>query len=123
MELPKELFTPESILTLGGAATAVWLVTNTVRYVFGWNPKWFGLVLGQALAIVGVLSLEEWTVVRFVVAVANGFLIYVTAVGVAAVTGAGAAVLAPSVEGPEAAVPSAAAAPSLPKKRWLVSWF
>ncbi len=130
MELPKELFTPESILTLGGAALAVWLITNTVRYVFGWNPRWFGLVLAQAIAVGGGLSVAGWSMMHVLVAMANGFLIYATAVGTAAIT-AGAAqrpgiglpstASAGSAEAADVAVPTAALQPE--QKHWIQPWF
>lgn len=86
-----DFFTLESFGTLSGSVAAVVVVTNTVRSVFNWGPAWFGLLLAvlvsfAACAITTAASDETFetseAIVRFVIALVNGCLIYASAYGI-----------------------------------------
>jgi hypothetical protein len=85
--LPQEFFTLQSMLTLGGASTATWLVCNVLQHVANFNPRWLALVLAEAFAIFGTYQ-HAHVPSDVVVAIINGFLIYSSAVGIAQITGA-----------------------------------
>jgi hypothetical protein len=94
MDIPKEFYTPATLGTLTGSATAVWIITSVIGYVL--EPKdskklkkWLGLVLSLALSLLGASQLTEHTLMIWVVAVVNGFLIYLTAVGANTIVGQG----------------------------------
>lgn len=73
-------FTEESVLSISGATLAVVVVTNGLRQAFGWAPAWLGLIIAQLLALAGALSqYQMW--LDIVIAVLNGFLIYMAALG------------------------------------------
>ena len=87
MEIPNELYTVSSLFTFSGLATAVWIITSVLGYLVGIKKakiikKWFGLVLALVLALLGATLVENPTMLTWVVAVVNGFTIYLTAVGV-----------------------------------------
>jgi len=84
--LPKELFTLQSMLTLGGASTATWLVCNVLQHVANFNPRWLGLALAEVFALYGTYT-HTHVPSDFFVAIINGFLIYSSAVGIAQMTG------------------------------------
>jgi ABC-type uncharacterized transport system permease subunit len=92
MEIPSDLYTIDTLFSLTGSATAVWIITSVVGYVL--EPKdsqklkkWLGLALSIALALLGATLVATPTALTWVVAVVNGFLIYLTAVGANTVLG------------------------------------
>lgn len=84
-----QLFTLDSLLTMGGASLAVTLVGNTFRYIFGWNPRWLGLIIALGIAGLGVATKSTVTWVDGVVAFFQGLQIFAAAVGIASITNAG----------------------------------
>lgn len=92
MEMPKDFYTVSTLFSLTGSATAVWIITGVVGYLL--EPKdskklkkWLGLVLSMVLALLGATLVAEQTALTWVVAVINGFLIYLTAVGANTIVG------------------------------------
>src|SRR5579864_7397366 len=86
MKIPDSFYTVATLFTLGGSATAVWLITSTIGYLFGVKDsqrlkKWLGIVLSLALALVGATQVQDRSILTWIVAIVNGFLIYLTAVG------------------------------------------
>jgi hypothetical protein len=85
MEFPKELYQPKTLVTLGGASLAVVIVGGVAGHVFGFNPKWFGLLVAQVLAFVGLTQVgaeyRQRKAAYITAAVINGALIYSQAVG------------------------------------------
>ncbi len=85
MDPPTELFRPDTLLTLSGSATAVWLVTSVLGYLVGARAqqvkKWIGLAVALLLALLGATQLEARSPVVWTAAVVNALLIYLTAVG------------------------------------------
>jgi hypothetical protein len=94
--IPGEPFSVDSLFTLAGSAVFVWIVTNAIGYVVMYRDteqfrRWLGLILSLIVAFLGTTRMQQPTGLTWVVAVANGFLVYATAVGVnAIVEGAGA---------------------------------
>ncbi len=86
---PDQLFTLESLLSMGGASLGVTLVGNTAQYIFGWNPRWLGLVVAFAIAGLGAATKSTMTWVDGVIAFFQGLQIFAAAVGIASITGAG----------------------------------
>lgn len=94
MEIPKDFYTTTTLFSLTGSATAVWIITSVFGYLL--EPKdskkikkWLGLILSLALALIGVTEVTDRTGITWVVAVVNGFLIYLTAVGANTIVGQG----------------------------------
>ena len=87
MELPSELFNRQSILTLTGAAGAIYVVTAAAQHALNFNPRWLALGLSIAAGIVGASTIEASTYVDYLIGVVNGCLIYCTAVGINTLAG------------------------------------
>jgi hypothetical protein len=80
------LLTPSSLATLGGLATAVLIVVDSVHSATGWTSSWFGFVLALVLALVVEFSLTQASVdrpriARVALALINGCLVFTTALG------------------------------------------
>jgi hypothetical protein len=91
MDLPKDFFTLQSMLTLTGASGATFVICNGLQNAFNFNPRWLGLAVAIALMVGGTIAVSQTRAADFLVAVINGFLVYLTAVGgTAAVGGSGA---------------------------------
>jgi hypothetical protein len=77
----------ETFTTVAGAAGIVIVVFNSIRTVFGWGTKWFGLLLSILLAFIGVMltkdsssSEEEISMsAEIIITVLNGFVIFASA--------------------------------------------
>jgi hypothetical protein len=82
-----ELISVEDLITLGGASFAVILTGNVCRYVFNWNPRWFGLAVAFVLAGLAIARLPHIQWFDWLVVIFRGLQIYATAVGMAAITG------------------------------------
>jgi hypothetical protein len=82
VEIPKDLFTPESILTLTGATGATYVVCAGLQQALNFNPKWLALAIAQVLALAGTYATQPQDLVHYLIAIVNGFLIYCTALGV-----------------------------------------
>ena len=116
VELPKEFFTLQSMLTLAGAAGATFVVCNGLQKAFNFNPRWLALAVAQVIVLAGTSATGATRVIDYLVAVINGFLVYLTAAGgtdFAAGTGGA----QPVARG--------AAAQAMPqqKRRFLTPWF
>ena len=86
MDVPNELYTLDSLFSLTGSATAVWMITSVIGYLIEPRDsralkKWFGLFLALALSFLGTSRVGNPTFLTWGVALVNGFLIYLTAVG------------------------------------------
>jgi hypothetical protein len=112
MELPKEFFTLQSMLTLAGATGATFVVANGIQRAFDYNPKWLALAIAEVIAISGVyFSAGQGS--DYFVGVINGFLIYCTAAGATSAVG----------QGPQGAVPRGETMAPQGRRRFLSSWF
>ena len=118
MELPKEFFTIQSMLTLTGATGATFVIANGCQRAFNFNPRWFALAVAQVISLVGVLTVGKGAA-DFFVGIVNGFLIYCTTIGATSMVGS---------PPPEAARPRGAAAAPHPqdsslRRGFLTRWF
>jgi hypothetical protein len=125
MSFPQELFTTQSMLTLGGATAGTVVVCNGLQAAFNFNPKWLALAVSLAIALVGAFGLSDSSghyVSTGFIAVLNGFLIYCTALGAnTVVVSRGTAAPSSAVRArgaDEAALPS----PSVDKRRFTSPW-
>jgi hypothetical protein len=87
LQLPPDLFTTGSMLTLAGATLITSIITNTCQHAFNWNPKWLGLVVAIIVMLVGALLTPEAKAVNYVMAVINGFLVYASSAGIMQMSG------------------------------------
>ena len=76
----------ETFATVAGAAGIVIVVFNTIRTVFGWGPKWFGLLLSIVLSFLGIMIIGESTngngissATEILITILNGFVIFASA--------------------------------------------
>jgi hypothetical protein len=81
MQLPREFFTPESMITLAGAAGATFVVCNSLQKAFNFNPRWLALVVAQAIVLTGTGASGGTRVIDYLVGIINGFLVFLTAAG------------------------------------------
>jgi hypothetical protein len=80
--MANEMFTNESFFSLAGASAIVFVVCNALQRALNFNPKWLGLALSEAVAILGVWTAQRATVPSdYFIAVLNGCLIFCTAAG------------------------------------------
>jgi hypothetical protein len=86
-----DFFTVASFATLTTTVVAVVAVVNALRHALNWGPRWFGLLLSIAFALVALFvtaAMGEtsqtaglgW--IRYLVALINGCVIYTSAFGV-----------------------------------------
>jgi hypothetical protein len=118
MDLPKEFFTIQSMLTLTGATGATFVIANGCQRAFNFNPRWLALAIAQVISIAGVLTIGKGPADLFV-GIVNGFLIYCTTLGATSMVGS---------PPPEAAsARGAGAAPNrqdpTTRRRFLTRWF
>jgi hypothetical protein len=80
------LFTLTSLLSLQGAAAACLLVPNVLTFLVGANfkpyEKWVAFAIAMVLALVSAFIASEASILKWLVAVFNGFLIFASAIGV-----------------------------------------
>jgi hypothetical protein len=86
VEIPKELFTPQSMLTLAGATGAVYAACNALQAAFNFNPRWLGFVLAEVIAETGAYA-TGGSGLDYVIGFFNGCLIFTSAAGAVAITG------------------------------------
>lgn len=87
MDIPKEFFTLQSMLTLTGATGAVFVISNGMQLAFNFNPRWLALAVSQAVVLGGVY-ITGGAGIDYFIGLVNGFLVYCTAAG-ATLVGAG----------------------------------
>ena len=80
--VPAEFFTLGSFGTVGGAASAVWLVTGVVSDVFGVEPMYVGFAVSIAITFLVFLGTRERRREQLLLLPFNACLIYALAVGV-----------------------------------------
>ena len=85
----KELFTPESLTTLVGLTGMVYVASNSLQRAFNFNPKWLALVIAEILSLFALFyafkqSGATATSMDYLIAVFNGFLVYLTSAGATA---------------------------------------
>ena len=121
MEIPKDFYTPATFFTLGGMATAVWVVTSSIGHLvtIGEKPKrWVGFLLSLLFALLGVSLLQDKTPATWIIGAVNACLVYLTAVGANTVA-------APAMDRGRPASPVKETAALVEKKRsrFFASWW
>jgi hypothetical protein len=91
MEISKDFFTVQSMLTLSGSTGATFVVCNGLQRAFNFNPRWLGLVIAQIIVLVGVYASGGRSVADFFIGVINGFLVFCSATGATSALGSGGA--------------------------------
>jgi hypothetical protein len=86
MNVPNEFFTPESMVTFTGATAAVFVIGNTAQSVFQFNPRWFSLLVAEAISLLAIY-LGGGEGLDYLIGLINGCLIYSAATGAVAITG------------------------------------
>jgi hypothetical protein len=86
VEIPKEFFTLQSMLTLTGATGATYVVANGCQVAFNFNPRWLALAIALLISLFGVHQ-TGGTGSDYFVGVINGFLIFCTAAGATSLAG------------------------------------
>lgn len=80
------LFTLTSLLSLQGAAAASLLVPNVFTYLIGANfkpyEKWVAFAIAMVLSLVTAFIATDTNILKWLVALFNGFLIFASAIGV-----------------------------------------
>jgi hypothetical protein len=88
MDVPKEFFTLQSMLTLAGSTGATFVVANGIQRAFNYNPKWLALLIAQIIVNMGVY-LSHGQGSDYFIGIVNAFLVYCTAAGATSVAGGG----------------------------------
>lgn len=74
-----QLFTWETLATLGGLTIATAVITNVVRQVAGLNAKWVGLLVAFVLSLLVWWFAGGRQVSDLALAIVNAFLVYAAA--------------------------------------------
>jgi hypothetical protein len=78
--------TEETLKTVGGSCLAVWIVCSALQHAFKFNPRWLALVVAEVISVfVAHSDRALGAPLAWLLAVLNGFVIYLTSVGVNAV--------------------------------------
>ncbi len=97
---PQDFFTWGSFTTLIGATGIVYIVCGAIQQAFNFSPKWFALAISMIVsfiaAYIGIVTLKsidpkdlsaaqkqmlQQIFIIYLLAIFNGFLIYMTATG------------------------------------------
>jgi hypothetical protein len=82
---PQDFFTKGSFATLLGATGIVYIVSGVVQSVFNFRPKWFALILSIVVSFIAASinadGAKEPALIRYLISLLNGFLIYSSAAG------------------------------------------
>jgi hypothetical protein len=118
------VLTPAMLATLGGMATAVLIVVDSVHAATGWTSPWFALTLAIALAFVvefalGQAGASRPRAVRVALALVNGCLVFTTALGGNQVASRAASVTAAQ---PQISIRASSAAPPAPDGPFFHDW-
>jgi hypothetical protein len=89
MELPKDFYTIQSMLTLSGSTGATFFVCNGLQQAFDFNPKWLALLVAQAIVLTGVYVSGERSPIDYFIGIVNGFLVFCSAAGATSALGKG----------------------------------
>jgi hypothetical protein len=120
VEIPKEFFTAQSMLTLAGATGAVYAACNALQAAFNFNPRWLGFVFAEVIAGIGVYA-TGGSGLDYVIGFFNGCLIFTSAAGAVAIAGQRDGVRVPGVLPPHGR--RGVAPPRPPKRSFFSPWF
>lgn len=114
MDLPKDFFTVQSMLTLSGATGATFVVSNAIQTALNFNPKWLALAIAEVIVLVGVFLTSSTSPIDYLIGLINGCLVYSSAAGATGLLG-----------GSQTGVARGAGAipPVQVRRQFLTSWF
>jgi hypothetical protein len=84
---PQNFFTPGSFTTLAGATGIVYIVCGAIQQAFNYSPKWLALVISMIISFIAAyigntMAQPKMEIgILYLLAILNGFLIYMTATG------------------------------------------
>ena len=85
------LFTPESLLSLQGAALIALIIPNVLTYLIGASflpyEKWLGFGIAMVLALYIAYRSSETGAMKWLIALLNGFLIFAASAGLTDIFG------------------------------------
>jgi len=86
MGLPNDFYTTSTLFTLSGSSMAILIITSVLDDLFGRRikkmpKKWISLGLSFLFSLFSATLLAEKNLLIWIVAIVNGFLIYLTSVG------------------------------------------
>jgi hypothetical protein len=87
IDVSNHLLTPAEMATLSGAVTAVFLSTHGLRHIFRLDPKPTGFTLSLLVSVAGIYAGTDHSLMSWLTAIPNTFIIYSAAAGVAEITG------------------------------------
>jgi len=111
--MPQDFFTNESFFSVAGATAIVTIVSNTIQVVFGFNPKWFALLLSEVVAFAGTWLTQHHLVSDYFISLLNGCLIFSAAAGGTAIASSGV----------ETGRPKSVGGSRPDRRRFFSSWF
>lgn len=79
--LPPDFFTLQSFESLVGLSGITFVLTNTLRRVWSFNPAWLGLLIAVAATEFGCYYSGHRAVPDYVINIVNGCLVFLTAAG------------------------------------------
>ena len=91
MEFPNNFYTIQTLFTLSGSSTAIWIITSVLGDLFRSKmkknvKKWIALILSFVFSFLGVVLIPDKNPLIWVVAFVNSFFIYFTSVGLNTIT-------------------------------------
>jgi hypothetical protein len=94
MDLPTNLFEPQSLLTYAGAPVATMVVAGALHVAFGADRRHTGFLTALVLMGLGAYATGRWTdPTADVVAFINACLVFLTAAGGSGLLGGGSGVV------------------------------
>jgi hypothetical protein len=85
LSIPGDFFTVASLASFGGVVLITTVVCNALQYAFNFNPRWLALVVAVGLCLATFAAAETHPALGWLIAVANGCLVYLTSIGVTTV--------------------------------------
>ncbi len=86
MQISNDFFTATSIVTFAGATLFIWVITSALGLlisdkIYQNNKKWVAFGLAFILSFVAASVTTEKTTWTWIIAIGNGFLLFLTAMG------------------------------------------
>ena len=123
MDVPKDFFTIQSMLTLSGSMGTTFVVCNGLQRAFDFNPKWLGLAVAQIIVLMGVYTSGGQNGIDYAIGVINGFLVFCTAIGATSAIGTVSGSADTVVRGGSGAMHAAEPHPGKIRRSFLSPWF
>jgi len=91
MQIPNDFFTATSLATFAGATLVIWVIISSLGMLidnkgFQNNKKWVAFGLSIVLSFVAAALTSSQTAWTWVIAIPNGFLLFLTSMGTNTIT-------------------------------------